>query len=214
MGRGVLEGAFSVLEELIDAGESGLSELAARTGLPKTTVHRLLDQLVRLGAVERRDGRYRTGVAMFRLGSGWRLGADLRSVALHPMRQLAAAVSGASVVVAVPDGECTFIVGACHGEAHDVLPLRAGVRFPAEGAWRQLFRLARDEDGVLRTYESTCSQDVAGVSAAVYSGRGEVVGAVSASVLDRRRVPAMVPAVRHAARLVSASLARIGRTVG
>lgn len=81
MGRRVLEGAFLLLEEIIDTEECGLSELASRTGLPKATVHRLLDQLIGLGAVERRDGRYRVGVAMFRLGSGWRLGADLRSVA-------------------------------------------------------------------------------------------------------------------------------------
>lgn len=116
------------------------------------------------------------------------------------------------MVVAVPDNGHTLIIGACRGETCDVLPLRAGARFPAEGAWQHLIRAARDEDGVLRTYESTCSQDVAGVSVAVHAGSGEVVGAVSASVFDQRRMSTMVPAVRHAALLVSAQLARI-RTI-
>ncbi|WP_256564020.1 hypothetical protein [Allokutzneria sp. A3M-2-11 16] len=31
----MLEGAFSLLDEIVDTEECGLSELAARTGLPK-----------------------------------------------------------------------------------------------------------------------------------------------------------------------------------
>ena len=206
MGRGVLEGAFLLLNEIVDTEERGLSELAARTGLPKATAHRLLEQLVRLGAIERRDGRYRMGQTMFRLGSGWRTGSELRSAAMNPLRQLATALPGASLTVTVPDNGYTLVVGARHGEAHDALPMHAGMKFPAEGAWQQLIRA---EDGVLRVYESTCSQDVAGVSVTVRASSGLVVGAVSAAVLEQRRVPSMVPAVRHAARLVSANLARI-----
>lgn len=52
-GRGVLEGAFALLEELARGGETGLSRLAARAGLPKATAHRLLNQLVAVGAVQR-----------------------------------------------------------------------------------------------------------------------------------------------------------------
>ncbi|MFD9565157.1 helix-turn-helix domain-containing protein [Streptomyces sp. NPDC059994] len=38
-------------------GEGGLREPAAGAGPSKTTVHRMLDQLVVLDAVERRPGR-------------------------------------------------------------------------------------------------------------------------------------------------------------
>lgn len=41
-GRGVLEGAFSLLEALAGVDEAGLSDLAVRAGLPKATAHRLL----------------------------------------------------------------------------------------------------------------------------------------------------------------------------
>lgn len=55
-GRGVLEGAFIVLDALarVPAG-AGLSALARDTGLSKATVHRLLEQLVNLGAVQRHE---------------------------------------------------------------------------------------------------------------------------------------------------------------
>ncbi|MER6899719.1 helix-turn-helix domain-containing protein, partial [Amycolatopsis sp. NPDC000740] len=49
-GRGVLEGAFLLLEELARNGEAGPTQLAAATGLHKATAHRLLDQLVGVGA--------------------------------------------------------------------------------------------------------------------------------------------------------------------
>ncbi|MCK2239274.1 MULTISPECIES: helix-turn-helix domain-containing protein [unclassified Crossiella] len=211
MGRGVLEGAFLLLEEILDTEECGLSELAARTGLPKATVHRLLDQLVRLGAVQRSEGRYRMGARMFRFGTGWRSGADLRAAALHPLRQLASALPGAGVSVAVPDGEDTLILGALGGETDDVVPLRAGLKYPAEGLWRVLIRSAGEGDGVLRVPEATCAQELAGVSAVVRTRSGEVCGAVSAWVLDQRRLPAMSAVVRHTAGLVSGQLARIRR---
>jgi DNA-binding IclR family transcriptional regulator len=39
--------------------------------MPKTTVHRLLDQMEVLGAVENVRGRYRIGAQTFRLGQSW-----------------------------------------------------------------------------------------------------------------------------------------------
>jgi len=52
MGRSVLEGAFSLLDKLMDEGELGLTQLAVRCEVPKTTVHRLMEQIALLGAVE------------------------------------------------------------------------------------------------------------------------------------------------------------------
>ncbi|ONI79900.1 hypothetical protein ALI144C_24540 [Actinosynnema sp. ALI-1.44] len=71
-GRGVLDGAFLLLEALARFGEAGPTQLAAATGLPKATTHRLLDQLTGLGAVRREAGRYRIGSRMFaRRPEGW-----------------------------------------------------------------------------------------------------------------------------------------------
>ena len=51
-GRGVLDGAFAVLDALAHADEGlGLTALARVSGLAKTSAHRLAEQLVTLGAV-------------------------------------------------------------------------------------------------------------------------------------------------------------------
>ncbi|MCS6869474.1 helix-turn-helix domain-containing protein, partial [Thermus sp.] len=47
-----LERGLKVLEALAELGEGGLSPLARRTGLSKSTLYRLLQALVRLGFVE------------------------------------------------------------------------------------------------------------------------------------------------------------------
>ncbi|MEU8139438.1 IclR family transcriptional regulator, partial [Streptodolium elevatio] len=65
-----LERAFDLLEVLADAGGVlGLSDLAARSGLPMPTIHRLVRTLVRLGYL-RQDAsrRYTLGPRLIRLG--------------------------------------------------------------------------------------------------------------------------------------------------
>ncbi|MDT7566078.1 MAG: IclR family transcriptional regulator, acetate operon repressor, partial [Pseudonocardiales bacterium] len=71
-GRGVLEGAFELLDVLsrMPSG-AGLSGLSRDSGLPKATTHRLLEQLVALGAVQRDGQRYYVGGALARLGRSW-----------------------------------------------------------------------------------------------------------------------------------------------
>ena len=87
MGRSVLEGAFSLLDKLMDEGELGLTQLADRCEMPKTTVHRLLDQMEVLGAVENVRGRYRIGAQMFRLGQAWEPAPGILRVARQPLRR-------------------------------------------------------------------------------------------------------------------------------
>ncbi|MET8046649.1 MULTISPECIES: IclR family transcriptional regulator [unclassified Streptosporangium] len=62
--------ALDVLEALAEqGGEAGLSEIAARTGLPYGTIHRLLRTLLARGYVRQEsDRRYALGGALVRLG--------------------------------------------------------------------------------------------------------------------------------------------------
>ncbi|MFF4897851.1 IclR family transcriptional regulator [Streptomyces sp. NPDC001068] len=99
-GRSVLEGAFALLGAVERIEEAGLTRLAAECGLPKTTAHRLLEQLVELGAVERSRGGYRMGPRIFRLGHGWQPYPGLRAAARAPARRLAH-LTGASVGLGV-----------------------------------------------------------------------------------------------------------------
>ncbi|WP_410655103.1 IclR family transcriptional regulator [Amycolatopsis sp. lyj-112] len=110
-GRGVLEGAFALLEALNEhGGQAGLTQLVQASGLPKTTVHRLLDQLVDLGAVERSDRRYRIGSRVFRLGRFWQ--PELRELAREWLPVLSARMR-ASLVLAVPrEGRALVAAGA------------------------------------------------------------------------------------------------------
>ncbi|MHB9858065.1 IclR family transcriptional regulator [Streptomyces sp. YIM S03343] len=65
-----LERAFELLERMADAGgEVGLSELAAHTGLPLPTIHRLMRTLVACGYVRQHaNRRYALGPRLIRLG--------------------------------------------------------------------------------------------------------------------------------------------------
>ena len=65
-----LERAFDLLERMADAGgEVGLSELAASSGLPLPTIHRLMRTLVSCGYVRQQPNRrYALGPRLIRLG--------------------------------------------------------------------------------------------------------------------------------------------------
>lgn len=65
-----LERAFELLELLADSGGSqGLSQLSSSSGLPLTTIHRLLGTLLRMGYVRRGGSRqYVLGPQLIRLG--------------------------------------------------------------------------------------------------------------------------------------------------
>jgi IclR family acetate operon transcriptional repressor len=79
-----LQRAFDLLDDLADAGgRATLSELAAASGLPAATIHRLLATLVELGHVRRESGRrYALGPRLVRLGdaAGRVLGDGVRPV--------------------------------------------------------------------------------------------------------------------------------------
>jgi IclR family acetate operon transcriptional repressor len=65
-----LERAFDLLERMADAGgEAGLSEVAASSGLPLPTIHRLMRTLVTCGYVRQQPNRrYALGPRLIRLG--------------------------------------------------------------------------------------------------------------------------------------------------
>jgi DNA-binding IclR family transcriptional regulator len=69
-GPSVLDRALLVLETCAASYRPlSLVELVQRTGLPKTTLHRMCWKLVELGMLDRLDQRYRIGTKVFALGS-------------------------------------------------------------------------------------------------------------------------------------------------
>ena len=99
-----VERAFAVLAALAD-GPIGVTEVAERVHLPKSTVARLLRALQREGAVEQAPGetRYRVGERIGLLAARLTPGSSLVSLARPTLEELAAQV-GEAAGLGVPDG--------------------------------------------------------------------------------------------------------------
>lgn len=75
-------------------GEAGVTELARRLGLHKSTASRLLATLQKRGLVEQDDnsGKYRLGLAVVRLGGHAERTLDVRSIAMPELESLARSI--------------------------------------------------------------------------------------------------------------------------
>ncbi|MDT0269661.1 IclR family transcriptional regulator [Streptomyces sp. DSM 44915] len=117
----MLEKAAFLLECFLPTGGPfRLTELAARTGLPKATVHRLAAELMALGWLERSGPHYRLGGKLFELGSRVPRRRELREAALPFLQDLFEATRE-TVHLGVREGHQVVYVERIHG--HDVLPL-------------------------------------------------------------------------------------------
>ncbi|MGF1428243.1 IclR family transcriptional regulator [Kitasatospora sp. LaBMicrA B282] len=224
-GRGVLEGAFLLLEEIERAGDCGLSALALRAGLPKSTARRLLEQLVELGAVERIGDLYRMGPRIFRFGRKWQPPPLLLAAAQEPVRLLARS-TGATVGLCVLHGGQVMAVAGVPGEVDRLAPFRPGTTWPwttAAGKVLVAFGDARAAgspppaswareaaqiraSGVATERERTV-QGVSCAAAPVRNRQRQVVAALFALVDARRELSAVAERVRDAAARISTSLA-------
>lgn len=99
-----IERAFAVLSALAD-GPVGVTEVADRVALPKSTVARLLGSLQREGVVEQVPGgtRYRLGARIASLAAGVAGTGSLEAVARPHLVELSSAV-GETAGLSVPDG--------------------------------------------------------------------------------------------------------------
>ncbi|MGI5269998.1 IclR family transcriptional regulator [Nonomuraea sp. CA-218870] len=102
-----VERALDVLEALAEyGGEAGLSEIAARTGLPYGTIHRLLQTLLARGYVRQEsDRRYALGGGLVRLGG---VAEGMVGVWAQPHLTRMVELSGETANLAVLEGD--FIV--------------------------------------------------------------------------------------------------------
>jgi DNA-binding IclR family transcriptional regulator len=200
-----------------DASVLTLAKLAARTGMGKSTLLRLLVSLVRTGFIERRDdGTYRIGSQAWRVGSLFTLDLSLEKILLPIMEQLAAKTreSVAFYVrlegVARPTRICLLRVSA---PRRVVNMYYVGNRLPLDqGAGGRVVRAFTDfsyrEDDVIRA-ERVCAAwgeadpEVCAVAAPVMGPDGRFVGALLLSAPcsrhDRDWLELMKPVVMEAA---------------
>ncbi|MFI7706985.1 IclR family transcriptional regulator [Nonomuraea sp. NPDC049480] len=102
-----VERALDVLEALAEhGGQAGLSEIAARTGLPYGTIHRLLQTLLSRGYVRQEsDRRYALGGGLVRLGG---IAESMVGVWAQPYLAKMVELSGETANLAVLEGD--FVV--------------------------------------------------------------------------------------------------------
>lgn len=130
--RAVVEKAFVVLEAWDHRGESlGASELARRTGLPKSTSHRLLGILEAAGVVERLAGSYRLGDRLRDISGMVSAGfPDLREIGL-PFLQDLYELTHETVHLGALDDTRVHCVEKIYGHRRSPLNSRVGGTLPA-----------------------------------------------------------------------------------
>jgi IclR family acetate operon transcriptional repressor len=112
-----LDRALDVLEALAAAGELGVSEVAARTGLVVSTAHRLLGGLTSRGYVAQNpaNGRYRLGFKVLELTGGLEVRTSpLRTAARPHLEQIQRATSETTNLV-ILDGDRVIYVDQVEG---------------------------------------------------------------------------------------------------
>ena len=112
--------------------EIGISDLAKRLGVAKSTVHRLAVTLVAEGMLEQNSegGKYRLGIALFRLGALVRHRMDVSIEARHLLRDLREKANETVHLAVLDEPEIMYIFNL---ESTQAIRMRSdiGVRKPA-----------------------------------------------------------------------------------
>ncbi|MEV6771658.1 IclR family transcriptional regulator [Nocardia sp. NPDC051030] len=104
--------------------------LVERTGLPRSTVHRILDQMIKLRWLAHTSGGYRLGMRALELGG---LTADHNEIrdAVSPLLHELSQRTGMVGHLAVLDGRDVVYLDKAGGRFASSLPTRLGGRMPA-----------------------------------------------------------------------------------
>lgn len=124
----------------------GVSELSRRTGLPKTSVHRLAGHMVAHGLLERNGSSVRLGLKLFEIGQ---LAVRQRGLveAARPLLADLREATHNTVHLAVLEGTDVVYLDVLRGPDAPRLPSRAGGRFPAHatGVGKAILAFSPDE---------------------------------------------------------------------
>jgi DNA-binding IclR family transcriptional regulator len=181
----VLLGAFRTHPVL------GVSELSRRTGIPRTTVHRLANQLVDVGALGRVGVRFRLGPTLFELGN-LHYPPKMRET-LQPFLEDLQHLSGGDVGLLEPVGRDVIFIQTARARKSPSTLVKLGSRVPASAcvggvvltAFNTTRPTRRHAEIRARGYTVDHGGDEpgrTGVAAAVANRRGRVLGALMVSV--------------------------------
>jgi IclR family acetate operon transcriptional repressor len=213
-------------------GARGVSEIARALGLPKSTVHRLLQALARRGLVEQEGGRYAPGASLVGLGLGAqerdpvvaaaRPVLDEEARALGETVFLMAARSAGLVVLDKAEGAGFLRAAPRLGEAVPLHATAAGKlafafapeRFPIEAAGAERFteRTVLDPDVLRAEVERARKQGYAENHGEWIDGLSVVAAPVLLEVASGvRRLVAVLAVAAATPRLRELGSARVAR---
>lgn len=148
--------ALNLLECFAADEELGVSDLARRLGIAKSTTHRLLSTLKMTGFIEQdaRTGLYRLGLHLFELGHLAQIRHPLRDVGLRICRDLHRRTA-LTVNLSVPDGADIVFIERVESASAPMALYESGQRLPAHvassgkviAAWNAEFAAARVASG-------------------------------------------------------------------
>ncbi|CAN5670241.1 IclR family transcriptional regulator [soil metagenome] len=221
-GVAAVDRALSLLEAFDDGvGALSLAELAARTGLVKSTVLRLAASLERASFLQRRDdGAFRLGPALVRLGARYQAVFGLRDHVMPVLERLAAE-TGESASFYVRDGDVRVCLHRVHSMQHQLLHfVQIGRQFAYDtGASGRVIAAFTDPDGdaelrrrlVARSVRDRTILQSAAVAAPAFEAAGAFVGAVSLAGPSVRFTDTALPRLEEA---VLGAAAEVTRSLG
>jgi DNA-binding IclR family transcriptional regulator len=222
--RGVdsLERAFELLDAFREApGSLSLSELAAKTGLYKSTILRLFVSLERYGYLVRAEsGRFALGSTLFELGNVYRQTFRLVDRVRPALERLAAQTKESTSFWVIENGHRVCLCRVESPQNVREAMFREGDRRPLDkGPTSTLLRAfagakGKRFDEVRREVAAVSiglyRADVAGISCPVFAPAGVLAGAVTLTGprqrFDERAVGRMKAAVRASAEEITQSL--------
>src|SRR5258708_3563231 len=124
-------GRSACIMEAFNGGRQGLrlADLNKRTRLPKSSLHRLVDQLCQVGWLQREHGGYRVGLRMFELGTLAVEGNRFHEAAFPHLQSLASRTGLAAQLAILDHTEVVYLERIVVGPIR--LPTRRGGRKPA-----------------------------------------------------------------------------------
>lgn len=210
--RSVTSRAFAVLETFsTENRRQSLSSISRRSGLPMTTAHRLVGDLVALSALTKSaDGDYEIGRKIWSLGMLASVHAELRELALPYMEDVFG-LGNDAVQIGVLDGLRCLIVDRIAGSRTMSVLSKPGTRLPlhATGVGKILLAYGDKElqDAALTTLERYTERTV--TDSATLAGQLQVIrrhgfaityaelaeGAISVAVPVRGKGSAVIAAL-------------------
>lgn len=228
----MIERVASVLDALEGGDALTLSQVVRRTGLPRSSIHRILEQLVATRLVQRDGQEYRLGMRIMELGSVMYHQDQVRVAAVHHLHRLHARTGLAAQLAVLDEGRVVYLVqvGGRSG-----LPSRAWVNGRPPAARTVVGKALTAHSPALRTATGShrfraeladirqrgvaCGPEEAmpgyGSVAAPVIGPGDTTALAAVSLsgpLERMRFAGLAPLVRQTALSVRGGVAPTGDT--